>query len=542
MKKFLIVLVAVLVLLMAAAGYLFFDANYIYLGQVYSRDVTELDLRGEPLSSPERLAELTQLKRLDLRDTGITPEQYQLLAQKLPGCQITWSVPFQGQHYSSDAQQLKITQLTQADIAQLAYFPQLTQVDAYGCADLAAIQTLRTQFPHLAVSYWVPLGEAMISPDADAVTLGDHTVQELAEALAYLPGVTQVDATGCHDYAGLQALQAQYPQCSFRYLVQVAGQEIPNTATSLTVQDPDLAQLGAVLPYLPELQTLGLTGALPTNQEIHTLQAAYPQVKFLWSFRLFGKEVSTDATELDFSNIPMESTQEIEAALPYFNNLERVVMCDCGISNQDMDQLGQRNPDIRFVWTVSIGPHIRLRTDATYLMPYQYGTKLTDSQTGNLKYCIDLVCIDLGHNSVSDISFLAYMPHMKYLLLAQTEVSDISACAGLQELEYVELFMSQVRDYSPLISCPNLRDLNICYAVPKDDAGVAILCQLTQLDNLYAKARWSDANLEKVRQALPNVNLVTDFSEVESSTGSGWRELPNYYKMRDFLGMHYMKG
>ena len=539
MKRVLIVLVVVFALLLAAAGYLFFDTNYIYAGGIHPRNATELDLSGKQLSAPEKLAQLTQLTRLDLRDTGITEAQYQHLAQKLPNCKITWSVPFQGQHYPSDTTLLEITQLTQADLALLAYFPQLTQVDAAGCADLAAIQALQAAYPHLAVTYWVPLGGTMLPPDTEAVTLGNSSLEELAEALACLPYVTQVDATGCRDYAALQALQAQYPQCSFHYLVYVAGQELSNTATTLTVQDPNLAELGAALPYLTELKSLRLTGTLPSNQEIHALQSAYPQVEFLWNFRLCGVEVSTGATQLDLSNIPMESTQEVESALPYFNNLEKVIMCDCGISNQEMDLLGQRNPDVRFVWTVSIGPHIRLRTDATYLMPYQYGTKLTDAQTGNLKYCVDLICIDLGHNPVSDVSFLAYMPHMKYLLLAQTQVSDISACAGMQELEYAELFMTNIRDYSPLISCPNLRDLNICYAIPKDPSA---LCQLTQLDNLYAKGNWSSDSAAQLKQALPKVKLVLDSSPDDSSTGNGWRQLPNYFKMRDLLGMSYATG
>ena len=109
----------------------------------------------------------------------------------------------------------------------------------------------------------------------------------------------------------------------------------------------------------------------------------------------------------------------------------------------------------------------------------------------------------------------------------------------MQELEYAELFMTNIRDYSPLISCPKLRDLNICYAVPRD---ISALCQLTQLDNLYAKGSWSSENAAKLQQALPNVKLVLDSSPDNSSTGSGWRQLPNYFKMRDLLGMSYATG
>ena len=537
MKKVLVVLIVILALLLAVAGYLFFDANYIFVGGAHSREATQLDLRGTKLTNPEKLAQLTQLTQLDLRNTGITEEQYLHLAEKLPNCAITWSVPFQGVYFPSDSRSVRIEKLTGNEIGLLSYFPNLESVDATACTDLDAIQALQDAFPHLNIRYSVPFGSKKLSPDTTSLTLGTQTLEELEKVLPHLPNVTQVDANGCLDYPGLLALQAQYPQCTIGYSVLFSGMAVESSTTALTIQNPDPAALEAALPYLPNLQTITLTGTLPANEEIHKLQLAFPHIAFHWSFQLFGITVNTAATELDLSNIPMESVREVESVLPYFHQLQKVVMCDCGISNAEMDQLGQRNPDIRFVWTVSIGPHIRLRTDATYLMPYQYGTKLTDGQTNNLKYCVDLICIDLGHSDVSDVSFLQYMPHMKYLLLAQTKVSDISAVAGMQELEYAELFMTNIRDYSPLLSCPNLRDLNISYAIPKD---ISVLCQLTQLDNLYAKAHWDAEDEAQLRQALPNVHLVLDAASNDSATGNGWRSLPRYYAMRDLLGMEYM--
>ena len=42
---------------------------------------------------------------------------------------------------------------------------------------------------------------------------------------------------------------------------------------------------------------------------------------------------------------------------------------------------------------------------------------------------------------------------------------------------------------------------------------------------------------QALREALPNTYLMF---EGISSTGNGWRESPNYYAMRDLLGMGYM--
>ena len=478
MKKFwIILLVAVLVLgAAAAAGYYYFQENYYVVnGEVLPKAQTQLDLHGTELPPIEDLVQMTQLTQLDLRDTGLTTEQYLYLTQQLPGCEILWSVPFQGQYYPQETTTLSITHLSQNDIDQLVYFPQLTKIDALKCTD----------------------------------------------------------------YAALQALQAQFPQYDVQYEIVIADQKLAYTATELTLQDPDLGQLEAVLPYLPKLQTVTLTGNLPANEEILKLKVAYPKVRFIWSFELFGVAVTSQDTIVDLSNIPMESTDAVEASLPYFNQLERVIMCDCGISNEEMDALGKRNPNIRFVWTVSIGPNVRLRTDATYFMPYQYGAHLNDSHTENLKYCIDLICIDLGHMDVSDVSFLRYMPHMKYLLIAISPVADISPLAGLQELEYAELFYSNIQDYTPLLSCPNLKDLNICYATPPD---CSVLKQLTQLENLYIKEWTPVPYIDELRAALPNTTIVSVSRESCSSTADGWRKLPRYYAMRDLLGMPYFNG
>ena len=472
MKKVLIVLLAVL-LIGAAAGFLYFGTDLFAANADTPPAATQMDLRGQPLPDLTELTQQTQLIRLDLRDTGLTVEQYKTLADSLPNCEILWSVPFQGQYYSNDTATVQVTQLTEEDAALLAYFPKLSQLDA----------------------------------------------------------------TGCYDYALLEQLQEQHPQWNIRYQVAVAGQVLEHTATALTVQDPVLSELEAVLPYLPQLETLTLTGTLPANEEIHKLQLAYPDVCFVWSFTLCGVEVSTLDSMIVLSNIPMESTQEVESALPYFHDLERVEMCDCGISNEEMDALGKRNPETRFIWTVSVGWKIRLRTDALYLMPTKYETILGNDDTANLKYCIDIICIDLGHHKVTDISFVQYMPHLKYLVLADTQISDISPLAGLQELEYLELFVTNVRDYSPLIQCPNLKDLNICYAAPRD---ASALVQLTSLENLYIKTGGVPHYIEELQQALPNTNIVYDSSKDSHSTGDGWRKLPRYYEMRDILGMHYM--
>lgn len=541
MKKALIILTVIAALLLCGVGgFRYFQNHNIVIGeQVYSRQITTLDLSGQPLAEPKKLAQLKNLEHLDLRGTGLTTDLYNELCDALPQCQIEWDVPFQNTTYPQDTTHLTVTALTSADIAQLAYFPQLTAVDATGCSNHAMIMQLKQAYPNLRVSYLMELGSQKLPQDTQYLSLGDGTVSQLAEAMAYLPQLKRVDATGCLEYGSLEALKKLYPDCTILYKVKLGGRMLSQTVSVLDLDYSELAQLDSVIAYLPHIKKINVTGNIPSNDDVLAYQQTYGNIEFNWSFQLFGVEVTSLDKEIDLSGIQMEDTQEVEASLKYFRKLERVIMCNCGISNEEMDALGQRNPDVRFVWMVRIAPGITVRTDITYFMPYQFGTKLTDADTKNLKYLVDLEALDLGHNKITDVSFLAYMPHLKYLVIADAPIRDISACANLKELVFAEFFMTYIRDYSPLLNCTNLVDLNIGYAIPRD---VTVFYQMTWLENLWMRGYWDYDGQERLQAALPNTNFVFGSIEDTSATGSGWRELDNYYAMRDALGMFYMTG
>lgn len=523
MKKGLIVALSLLLaVLLGLLGWLVY-LNHTYVtvdGIRYRRDTRHLDLSGQVLSDPQAYARLTLLESLDLRDTGLRAEDYDALRAALPGCEIRWCPPFQGAFYPEDTAHFTPDTLSPADVAALCRFPALVSVDAGACRDYDAIALLMAELPHVQVRYVVPMGSRLLPQDTKALSLSGCSIEELTFALAWLPELAFVDATGCHDYDALSALSAGYPNCAFRYTVEIGGTQWGNDATELLIHNPDPLALAAALPHLPQARTVRLEGEIRDLEGVFGLKTAFPDIRFLFDFTVMGIPVNSMTRELDLSGIAMESTAAVEQALRGFYQMERLTMCDCGISNEDMDSLVKRYPETRFVWTVDIGRRIRLRTDATYLMPYQYGTKLTDKDLANLRYCVDIICIDFGHSEVSDLSFLAYMPHMKYLLLGDTRVSDISVCAGLQELAFVELFMTDVKDYSPLIQCPALRDLNISYALPDN---VDDLCRITQLENLWMKGYWWPDGKAQLREALPNATIVFSTPGEASATDHGWR-------------------
>jgi len=530
--KITVIVLAALVVICAVAGFLFHENYLVIQGNVYSRAVTELDLSGKPIEDIQVLTQLTALAQLDLTNTGLTVEEYEFLHAALPECQIHWLLPFQGRYLPLDLETLTLSQLREQDISLLSYLPALKSIDASQCRDYDALLALKSRFPALDVHYQLTLGNAILKEDADHLT--SASIAHIQTALRYLPNLTSVDASGCTDFEALFALKEQYPQCTFSYQVPFCGTFWPDDTTQLAVKSTSAADLLRVLAYLPNVTQITITDPIPDPDAMLSLIEAYPNLDLSFSFPLLDQTVRNDATSLDLSGIELRGTTELEMFLPLFTQLEKVDMCGCGISNEEMAALNQRNPDTLFVWEVQMG-HFKLRTDITYFMPYKYRYRVTDADADTLKYLTELICIDFGHMDITRTDYLAYMPKMQYLLMCDTPITDISYVAGMKDLKYVELFMTSVTDFSPLLECKNLVDLNICYTYPDDPM---IFAQMTQLENLWFRGDLDSSIRQALREALPNTRMLFGPG---SSTGRGWRRLPNYYAMRDLLGMPYME-
>ena len=140
------------------------------------------------------------------------------------------------------------------------------------------------------------------------------------------------------------------------------------------------------------------------------------------------------------------------------------------------------------------------------------------------------MAVDIGHMNVSDISFVEYMPNLEYLILAHTSVQYIEPIRSCKKLKFLELDWTGIRDLTPLQDCTALEDLNI------GNTGVSVepLIQMPWLKNVWMIFKKSAYILT---QALPDTRVV---SSGNATVASGWRDLPNYYAMRDWLKMYYM--
>ena len=487
---------------------------------------------------------------LDLRDREISVSHYDKVAQKLPDCEIRWDVPFQGGVLADDTTEVTVTSLTAEDVKALAHLSQLKTVHAESCTDYDQLMTLKETCPKVKVTYTVTLGGEAYDGDSAKIDVSSIASGEI-EQLQYFRNLTTVVAHGGkgQDFSELR----QY--CRNReitFCVSLGGTEVPADETAVTVEgitDDDLEVLGC----LENLKKLHLVAPTASAESILALPDGYPQAEVSWEVTICGETfTSTDTPEeIDLSDAEITSLEAVETAMAYLPDAQKLILGVCGVDNPDWgnsksklaaseikneDLAAYRDrvrEDYKVVWTVRLGPSIALRTDADNFMPNHFGVgQLPDSYAYNLRYCEDMVCLDVGHMTLTDISFVEYMPNLKYLILAWTEVQYIEPIRTCKNLIWLELDNSCIRDYSPLVDCTALEDLNI----GRTYCDITPILEMTWLKNLYM-IFGNGGYAWQASQALPNTHVV---ATGDATVGGGWRRLPNYYDMRDCLGMYYM--
>lgn len=512
---------------------------------------------------------------LDLREEKISLSHYEKLQSQMPDTEILWSVPFQGNTYPQDTQELKITELSEKDVEDLGGFSQLRILDARGCVEYALLQRVQSTYPELEVWYTLTIGGREYDQDTLILAVDGITAEELA-LVAYLPKLELVRLdTGRNP----EQLNTLVEVCAQRQIpVQVAlGMRCYDTdVTSLTVTGIAPEEM-ALIYLLPQLRQVTFSEPVTDAGSLMAYAITHPEVDVRWEKTISGVLCTTEMEELDLtsgisqagalayaqaakapiqgerdpvtylfavnSKYPLPDLsgstaaliQEVEEGLEYFPNIQRVFLGGCQLDNEAMAAFREAHrEDYKVVWTVQMGDKMVARTDTPYFMPTKYHVYyFLDRDAENLKYCEDIISIDLGHMAVSDISWVSYMPQLQYLVLAHSQVQYIEPIRSCKKLTFLELDWSPIKDYTPLTECTALEDLNL----GETFADFTPIGQMNWLKNLWMVG-CSRGAVYRMQEALPNTKMVV------SGTGTvagGWRDLPNYYAMRDCMGMYYMK-
>lgn len=286
------------------------------------------------------------------------------------------------------------------------------------------------------------------------------------------------------------------------------------------------------LTELPAGTQVDLTGVNIGVRERAQMVTALPQLTFVGDVAA-GKitiPLATETLDLDSLSDSRYSRETLRAIFTCLPNLKHVTMFNQKVSISDMEENFELYPGVTFDWTVPIANRYRVRTDATAFSTLKWADdpkRFNERDLEPLKYCKDLVAIDLGHNSISDLSFLTQWPHLKVLIIVDSrpkKIVDLSPLAELNELEYVELFMEGIVDVSPLANKPNLVDLNLCHNKIVD---ITPLQTDTKLERLWITYNpdLTDEQIAAFQTAVPDCLVET---ECYHSTGNGWREHPRH--------------
>ncbi len=536
MKKVLLVLLVILLIfgLSVAGGFgiAWYQSNHIFIqGDAY------------PLNSTE----------LDLRDKSLTFSEYEEIKAQLPGCAITWNVPFQGSTYSNDTTSLTVTTVTREDLDIIhRYFPKVTRLEAVGSTQYDLLEQFQLEAPKCEVHYVVDLGGTTVELDTTELILapGQYVYETMMENLPYLPQVKTITLkTPELTLEQVDALKAAFEDIEFHCTVEILGTEYDTETTELnlsalsTADVPAVAEKLGMLPGLEKVELMDASGASGlTKADVKSLMETAPGVVFNYTFDFFGQTLSTASEEVELKNIAIgdENENEIRLALDLMKNCKRFVLDNCRMSDEVMAQIREDYRDqTKVVWRVWFGKGSSL-TDVQLL---RVVGDLVDSNCQGLMYLENVVCADLGHNEwLTETSFIAGMKDLEILVISGAPIKSLEPFRNCKKLKFLEIaFCEYLEDASPLAECESLEMLNI------SNTHITDLTPLDELPLTHFVAKLNPVGTSRVpveeqnRFIEKHPDCWASFKG-EQPYGPGWRyaedgitTLPYYQQMRDWL-------
>ena len=234
---------------------------------------------------------------------------------------------------------------------------------------------------------------------------------------------------------------------------------------------------------------------------------------------------------------------DVKEQLSQYPNLKKAEMYNTPVTAAQADELAALYPGVEFGWTLKIGTDHMVRTDAeAFSTLHRSGAKgHSTKELSVLRYCKKLKALDIGHNNVDDISWIAELPDLRVLIIAINKVTDLSPLAGLKKLEYLEVFSNRVTDISPLKELTRLMDLNIGYNRIEDFTPLYGMTQLKRLWLFRAANRGIPGVPKDVTETLKEKLPQTQINWKAEPTLGGWREHPHYDVIHEmFQGTYYI--
>jgi len=468
------------------------NVEYINVSGVQvDANATDLNLQSNNITDIASLYSLENLGSVDLRNNPLSHNDIIAFIQSRPNCKVLWSIPVYTQKFDSTASAISFEKL---DIVHAA--------DINGFIEL--FENLETI----------------------------HLYSTNIESSDYLN------------------LKSDYPQIDFDMTITICGMEFSEDSTIIDLSDcnEDYADsLIDSLEYFNEIDLIIFGNTSISNALKDNLLRKFPNADFEWQTPLLNSEYSSLETEIDISGKEVLDLEAFTIQLKYLTSLTYIDMSDCSLTNLQMEELIAAYPNVKFVWKIQVGSW-EMRTDikafgTCYDGEFEGGSYIGGEgecietwEAANLKYCTDLVTLDIGHQLyITDYSFLLELNNLKHLIVALSNFEDTSLLAHMKDLEFLEIFNTDVSDLSPLLELPNLKYLNCSQTlIPNVD----YLVDMKQLEVLWlCNSKYiSRDEAAQLVEALPNCYINTT---AQGSTRDGWRSYDNqgYIDMRESLNM-----
>jgi hypothetical protein len=383
---------------------------------------------------------------------------------------------------------------------------------------------------------WSAQGQELIDREPLGLTIGDYRrdgewyrMVDGHEVQLPLP-----EDTG-PSYDELLEYRLAHPDVTVIYNVNLLGKEYTLDTVSINLSEIDPAKVHEAAKLLPHFSSLRYVELMKedgscalTPDQIKVLQDAIPEVPCHFTFALFGKQVSTSDTVIEFKDTPIYDSglAKIEEAMALMPKLETVKLDNCGTTSEAMDKLRSKYPDLGIHWRVWFGKYTCM-TDETVL---RLTNGLKNEHIGEMKYLTMAEYVDIGHNEfLSDISFFEYMPNVKLIIGSGTSIKDVSSLKDLKNLEFLELcFCSNLKDLTPIATMTGLKYLNIGGTNANDITPIMerplerFVCMLTNVPH---------AQKDAYARAFPDCLIVKTGRQ---PFGYGWRYIDDGYTFNDY--------
>ena len=387
---------------------------------------------------------------LDLREEDISFAHFDSVHAQLPDCDILWNVPFQGRKISSDTRSISLSALTREDMDILTrYFPGLKEIDASGCGEYALLEELQERLPEITLRYSVDLGGASAPPDSEALALAEG--------------------------------------------------------------DYDLDTLMENIPHLPRLTEVTFLETELTMEQVQALREAFPEVEFNYTVSILGLAYDEKTETIDLSEMEGGELEQVLTRLAMLPELSAVELCGADgttrLTKQEAKTLIEALPGVtvhyvfdfygetlsadteevvlkgrnigddnveevrlaldllpkckRFVLEscglsnevlAKLREDYRDRTKVVWRVNFAKGSTMTDAEVIRSTY-------DLTDNNSAD---LVYCEDVRFMDIGHDELLfSIDFVRGMPNLEVLIASGSPIKDLSPLENCKKLRVLEI---------------------------------------------------------------------------------